>query len=403
LSTKGDRPGEDPIFAVHQEATQRIARGESIVNASIGVLLDDEGKLAILPASARAIREVKTEDWASYAPISGSPEFLDAVMDDLFAERPNMRAAAVAVATPGGTGAIRHTFSTFLEPGQALLTTSFYWGPYAILADEHGRKIRTFEMFDPASKGSQFYLEAMDRAIGRELASQGRALLVLNDPCHNPTGYSMNERDWQAAADAIARHAERGPVAVLLDSAYAAYGRHGTSVALAALEKVVGRALVLVAWSASKTFTHYGLRVGALVALVPDAGERRRMQAALGYASRGTWSNCNHGGMSAITSLLRVPALSEAVTRERASLVTLLDQRVATFNELARAKGLRYPRYDGGFFVTVFVDDSLAAAEKMKGDGVFVVPVEGALRVALCSVPAANIPRVVDSLARACT
>ncbi len=44
-----------------------------------------------------------------------------------------------------------------------------------------------------------------------------------------------------------------------------------------ALEAVADRALVLVAWSASKTFTHYGLRVGALVALVPDAAERARV------------------------------------------------------------------------------------------------------------------------------
>ena len=408
---KGDRPGEDPIFALNQEASQRIARGESIVNATIGVLLDDKGALAILPAAARAVRDVKAEDWASYAPISGSPEFLEAVMDDLLAGHPAMRAAAVAVATPGGTGAIRHAFSTFLEPGQALLTTSFYWGPYAILADEHQRRVVTFEMFDPSTSQSQLNLEAMDRALGKMLAEQGRALVVINDPCQNPTGYSMNERDWRTAVESIGRHAERGPVAVLLDSAYSAYAPRGVKIALGALESLLGRALLLVAWSASKTFTHYGMRVGSLVALLPDASERRRAQAALGYASRGTWSNCNHGGMAAVTRLLREPALAADVARERADLVTLLDQRVATFNELARAKGLRYPRYDGGFFVTVFVDDdpgksaresAVAAAQKMKADGVFVVPVNGALRVALCAVPATSIPRVVDSLAKAC-
>jgi aromatic-amino-acid transaminase len=400
---KGDRPGEDPIFALHQEASQRIARGESIVNATIGVLLDDKGELAILPTAARAVHEVKTEEWAAYAPISGSPPFLDAVMDDLFADRPAMRRAAVAVATPGGTGAVRHTISTFLEPGQALLTTSYYWGPYAILADEHGRRVQTFEMFDPASKGNQLNLEAMDRALGQMMEAQGRALVVINDPCQNPTGYSMSERDWRTVVESITRHAERGPVAVLLDSAYSAYGKHGVSTALAALEPLLGRVILLVAWSASKTFTHYGLRVGSLVAVVPDEGERRRIQAALGYASRGTWSNCNRGGMAAITRLLREPALAAEVARERAALVKLLDQRVATFNELARPKSLRYPRYDGGFFVTVFVDDALRAAAQMRGEGVFVVPVPGALRVALCSVPAANIPRVVDSLAKACT
>jgi aromatic-amino-acid transaminase len=324
-------------------------------------------------------------------------------MDDLFADRPAMRAASVAVATPGGTGAVRHAISTYLEPGQAMLTTSYYWGPYAILAEEHGRRVQTFEMFDRSSKESQLDLAAMDRALGEMIASQGRALVVINDPCQNPTGYSMNERDWRTAVESIARHAERGPVAVLLDAAYAAYGRHGVSTALAALEGLLGRAVLLVAWSASKTFTHYGIRVGSLVAVLPDATERQRTKAALGYASRGTWSNCNHGGMEAVTRLLREPALAAEVASERAALVKLLDQRVALFNELARPKGLRYPRYDGGFFVTVFVDDAPAAANKMKADGVFVVPVPGALRVALCSVPGANIPRVVDSLAKACT
>jgi len=52
--------------------------------------------------------------------------------------------------------------------------------------------------------------------------------------------------------------------------------------------------------------------------------------------------------------------------------------------------------------VTTFVEDAPAAAAKMKEDGVFVVPLKGALRVALCSVAAPNIHRLVDSLEKAC-
>jgi aromatic-amino-acid transaminase len=399
---KGERPGEDPIFALNQEASQRIARGDSIVNATIGVLLRDDGSLAVLPTAARAVREVKDVEWAAYAPISGSPTFLNAVMDDLLEGHPAMRAASIAVATPGGTGAVRHVISTFLEPGQALLTTSFFWGPYAILSDEHQRRVETFRMFDPQSEGGQIDLQSLDTRLGELITSQKRAVVVLNDPCHNPTGYSMNELDWRKTAEVIGRHAERGPVALLLDAAYAAYAPKGVRLALDAMESLVGHALVLIAWSASKTFTQYGLRVGSLVAIVPDESERRRVQSALGYACRGTWSNCNHGGMQAVARLLREPELASDVSRERGALVTLLGERVALFNELAHQKALRYPRYDGGFFVTIFTDDAFAKAEKMKADGVFVVPQKGALRVALSSVAAANIPRLVDSLAKAC-
>ncbi|HMI82452.1 MAG TPA: aminotransferase class I/II-fold pyridoxal phosphate-dependent enzyme [Polyangiaceae bacterium] len=398
---KGDRSGDDPIFALNQEATLRAGRGESIINATVGVLLEDNGTLAVLPTAARAVKEVREEDWAGYAPISGNPAFLEAVMDDLFANQPAMRAAAAAVATPGGSGALRHVISTFLEPGQALLTTSFFWGPYETLADEHQRRVETFEMFDPKSDMGRLHFEALDRKLSEIMAAQGRAVLFVNDPCQNPTGYSMSEDDWRSMAEVVGRHASRGPVAIVLDAAYAAYAKDGTGTALRALESLLGRALVLVAWSASKTFTHYGLRVGALVALLPDDNERKRVESALGYACRGTWSNCNRGGMTAVTRLLREPALATAVAKERNRLVGVLDGRVSVFNELARPRGLRYPRYDGGFFVTMFVEDARAAAAKMKEHGVFVVPLKGALRVALCSVAAANIPRLVDSLEKA--
>ena len=64
----------------------------------------------------------------------------------------------------------------------------------------------------------------------------------------------------------------------------------------------------------------------------------------------------------------------------------------------ARA-GLAWPRYEGGFFVTVFRDDAREHALRMKELGVFVVPQPGALRVALCSVAERDIERLVSALA----
>ncbi|HTB73379.1 MAG TPA: hypothetical protein VK762_09035 [Polyangiaceae bacterium] len=65
---------------------------------------------------------------------------------------------------------------------------------------------------------------------------------------------------------------------------------------------------------------------------------------------------------------------------------------------------MRYPRYEGGFFVTVFSDQAAEKAAAMRAKGVFVVPQlprsgGGALRVALCSVAERDIPRLVEALA----
>ncbi len=141
------RPSDDPIFALNKEATQRRERGEAVVNATVGALLDDDGKLAVLPSAARAVHEVPAVEWATYAPIAGSPAFLKAVIDDLFATEPDLRASAIATATPGGSGALRHAIANFLEPGQSMLTASYYWGPYQTLCDEGDRKVATFRMF----------------------------------------------------------------------------------------------------------------------------------------------------------------------------------------------------------------------------------------------------------------
>ena len=60
--------------------------------------------------------------------------------------------------------------------------------------------------------------------------------------------------------------------------------------------------------------------------------------------------------------------------------------------------GLPTPRFDAGFFVAVFTNDQDAAAAAMRERGVYTVPIPGAVRVALCSTPAAVVPRLVEAL-----
>jgi aromatic-amino-acid transaminase len=393
IPSRTARPGDDPIFALNSEARARAQAGEPIVNATVGALLDDEGKLAVMGSVVQAMREVPPEVAAGYAPIAGPNDFLRAVTDDLFGGREAAK-HATAVATPGGSGALRHAIANFLELNQTLLTTSFYWGPYKTLADETDRSLGTFRMFDEAGR-----LDTVDfdRKLRGVLDAQGRALVFLNSPCHNPTGYSFDDNEWRDLMDVAAKASSRGPISIVLDIAYAHYASTPLSALVDRVLPVSDRVQLLFAWTASKAFTQYGARVGALVAIQPDDAERRRIHNALSFSCRGTWSNCNALGMAGVTRALTSPELRPRVDKERAALKALLDRRVAKWNELASSK-LKYPRYSGGFFVTVFCDDGPAAAQRLKADGVFVVPQPGALRVALCSVAERDIPRLVDGI-----
>jgi aromatic-amino-acid transaminase len=388
------RAGDDPIFALNAMAQKRARAGEHVVNATLGALMDDEGKLAVMKTVFEAFAAVDPQRAAGYAPIAGEKGFLDAVVADLFAER-SLAKFAVAAATPGGTGALHHAIVNFLEPGQALLAPEFYWGPYKTLADHTRRRVETFAMFDASRR---FDCAAFERALEGQVRAQGRALVLLNTPCNNPTGYSLDGREWSDVSRIVRAAARRAPVALLVDHAYAKFGGPNSERWIEHASELAGDALLLVAWTASKSFTQYGARVGALVAVHPDEAERQRIANALGYSCRGTWSNCNHAGQLAIGRLLADSELRARADAERAGLRALLDQRVAAFNAAAGAAGIDYPRYEGGFFVSAFAPRPEVAAERMRERGVFVVPIAGALRIALCSTPARDVPKLVQAL-----
>ena len=390
-----DRPGDDPIFALNAEARRRAEAGESIVNATLGALFRDDGRLAVLPSASEAFAGVPPEQAAAYAPIAGVPAFLRAVAADLLGEGP-LAQEAVAVATPGGTGALHHAVWSFLERGQAALAPDHHWGPYRVILGHAGRSLDTFSTFDDALR---LDVDALEAALDAQIERQGRALVLLNYPCNNPTGYSLHAEEWAAVADVVRRTGRRAPVAAVLDRAYERFAAGGTDGWLDSLPTMLETATVLVAWTASKSFTQYGARVGALVAMHRDAEQRRRIANALNYSCRATWSNCNHRGMLAVTELLTDPDLRRRSTEERGELVRLLDARVEAFNDAASAASLAFPRYEGGFFVAVLTPDAERTAAVMRRRGVFVVPIRGAVRVALCSTAAADVPRLVDALA----
>ena len=393
--SSASRPGDDPIFALNAEARRRKAAGVDVLNATLGALTDDESRLCLLPTLVDALARVPDRARCGYAPISGDPIFLEGVTRDLFGDRAR---ESVAVATPGGSGALHLAITCLLDPGQSLLVPNFYWGPYATMAEHTRREIALFEMFDA---GGRFHLGAFQRGLEQQIARQGRSLIIFNFPCNNPTGYSLDDDEWAAAFEIVAKAGRRAPVALLIDHAYARFATRQDDRWSRHVEQLTESALLLVAWTASKSFAFYGGRVGALVATHPDRRCLEELQNGLGFACRATWSNCNHAGLLAVGELLTNPDLHSQVQDERAALISLLDERVRRFNTDAHRAGLRYPRYEGGFFVSVFCKNPEAAAARMREDDVFVVPIRGAVRVALCSTPAASIPRLVRSLEKA--
>ena len=172
IAAARDRTGNDPIFIWAGEAVRRARAGDDVVNATIGALTRDDGVLYTLPTVLETLRRFQTHETAGYAPISGLPPFREAVVRDLFGDGP-LAAQAVAVTSPGGSGAVYQAVVNFLEPGQKMLVPNFFWGPYRAITDHGARALDPFEMF--ADDGS-FDLAGLAAGLD-PLRSEGRRIV----------------------------------------------------------------------------------------------------------------------------------------------------------------------------------------------------------------------------------
>src|SRR6185437_1268964 len=209
--------GEDLIFALNGEAQKRVAAGESVINATVGALLDDRGRLVALETVMKLWRELSDMEVAPYAPIAGDPAFLTALTERHW---PGLGAPGSGCATPGGSGALALSVKNLLAPGMAVAAMAPYWGPYDTLSSEGGAWIAPLPY--PAADGA-LDLAAWEKTLKDLMASQGRVLLWLNDPCHNPTGRSLSGAARAALFALLRDLAKLGPVTLLLDLAYLDY------------------------------------------------------------------------------------------------------------------------------------------------------------------------------------
>lgn len=388
--------GADIIFTMNAAAQHRAAAGGSVINATVGALLDDDGRLVVLDSVMERYRQLTPMEIAPYAPIAGDPAYILGLTQRHW---PEVASYGQGVATPGGTGALALSLRNLLEPGQRLLTAAPYWGPYATLAIENRVVLETVPY--PAA-GVSLDIDAW-RAKGEEiLRAQGRLLLWLNDPCHNPTGRSLSTTDRRALLQLLREWSSLGPVTLLLDFAYLDYARERSAVR-AALDDyrafgAEGRVLVGASLSLSKAFTLYGARAGALV--FPWSTDPA-LFAALSTSCRGTYSNCARAPMSVLKRMAADADGQAALLAEHLHWSAVLIERADALDAALRAEGLEGAPWDGGFFITLDVSEPVAVCERLMDAGVFTVPIPEGLRVGVCGLRVSDAARFAAAFAGA--
>jgi aromatic-amino-acid transaminase len=381
-------PVEDKIFGINQKAKEMAAHvgADKVVNATIGSLLDDDGNLVILSSVVEVLKNLTPVDYADYAPIAGTPEFIKSIKKAAFGSFVP-KAYTEAVATPGGTGAIRNTIQNYSKRGDQVLTSDWYWSPYSTIAQDIERSITTYTLFDEEGR---LNIASFESKVKELLSKQDDLIIILNTPAHNPTGYCFTLEDWNkiiAVANAAAADKTKKLI-LLVDVAYLDYAgdeeEHRNFFPL--LDNFPANILVVVAYSLSKSCTMYGMRSGAMICMTQEKEIADEFKTVCAFSCRGTWSNCNRAAMATLSNIYADEELLAKVTHERQGYCGMLVERGHTFANAAKEVGLKTVPFEAGFFVTVPCDNADEVGLELQKEGIFTVPVGKGLRVSIAAI-----------------
>ena len=380
-------PTEDKIFGINRLAKELEAKigKKAVINATLGSLFDDDGKLVILSSVVEVLKNLAPEDYSDYAPIGGTAEFKIAVQKAAFGKAaPDCYTAVVA--TPGGTGAIRNTISNFSKYGDKVLTSDWFWAPYGTIAQEIGRSVATFSLFN---ENGRFNIASFSKNVTELLDAQGRLVIILNTPASNPTGYSLTEDDWDRVIESV-KHAGKGgkKIAIFVDAAYIDFAGEPEKYRkfLPKLARMPDNILPVIGYSLSKTFTLYGMRSGAMICMTQNKGIAEEFVRVCEFSSRGTWSNCSRAAMAVISNIYDDDDLLKKVDRERGEYRDMLSRRGKAFEKSAKESSLEIVPFDAGFFASIPCKNSDEIGKELQKDGIFLVPLANGLRVTVASI-----------------
>lgn len=379
-------PKEDVIFGISKRAkemAQKVGK-ENIINATIGKLLDDDGNLLVLKSVAEALKELSPVDFFDYAPIGGLPEYKEAVIKAAFGKY-NPKGFVSAVATPGGTGAIKNTISNYSCIGDRVLVADWFWSPYKTIAQELGRDVVTFSLFNDDRK---FNIDNLLKNINEILSYQNSLVIILNTPAHNPTGYSLSVTDFRKLKSAFEKIAQDKRIALLVDAAYIDFAGDEEQYRqfLPVLDEMPENVLPIIGYSLSKTFTMYGMRAGAMICMAKTPAIADEFTRVCEFSSRGSWSNCTRAPQVILAKIMNDQGLREKVDKEREEIRGMLLSRGKAFCEEAAKVGLEIVPYDAGFFTSMPCDNPKEVADELEKEGIFLVPLAKGIRVSIASI-----------------
>ena len=357
----------DKILALM--AAYREDPRDTKVDLGVGVYKDATGNTPVMRAVKEAEKRLQAQQTSkAYVGLAGDPAFADAminlVLDDTIA-----RDRIAAVATPGGTGAIRQGFELIkmAAPEATVWLSNPTWPIHPSILSYLGMKSAEYRYFDRETRGVDFagLMADLDHVTAGDI-------VLLHGCCHNPTGANLTS-DQMAAVIALMN--TRGAIP-FVDIAYQGFGDGLDADAQITRMIAQGFDNVLIAASCSKNFGIYRERTGILMAVARHESEAKLTQQNLNYLNRQNYSFPPDHGARVVTTILNDPDLRadwEAELEDtRNGMLSLRKQLADELRRLTNSDRFDFLAHHRGMFIQLGTTPEMV--EKLRADhGIYMV------------------------------
>ncbi|ETX15346.1 aromatic amino acid aminotransferase [Roseivivax halodurans JCM 10272] len=306
---------------------------EDKIDLGVGVYKDAHGNTPIMRAIKAAEKQLwETEETKAYTGLAGDPVFGER-MRDLVLGGTVDEATVSAVATPGGTGAVRQGFDMIrmANPDATIHVSDPTWPNHLSILKHMGLPVKPYRYFDSETGGVDFAGMITDIVQARP-----GDVILLHGCCHNPTGANLSVIEWKHVIEKIN---EVGAIP-MIDLAYQGFG-DGLD-ADAEPTRMVAQSCpeTIIAASCSKNFGIYRERTGILMAVSQDPGKKKVTQGTLAYLNRQNFSFPPDHGARLVQMVLSDDDLREDWQSELESVRTgMLELRHQLADELRERSG----------------------------------------------------------------
>ena len=364
------------------------------VDLGVGVYKNAEGVTPVM----RAIKAAEHKLWEeqttkAYTGLAGDPAYADAMISLILGTSVE-RSKIAAVATPGGTGAVRQAFELIklANPEARVFVSDPTWPNHISILKYVGIETVMYRYFDAETRAVNF--DGMMEDL--QQAKKGDVVL-LHGCCHNPTGANLNLTEWKAVVELVNA---RGLIP-MIDIAYQGFG-DGLEEDAAGVRLVASSVPeCLIAASCSKNFGIYRERTGLLMAISQDSGAQAQNQQSLAFLNRQNYSFPPDHGARLVTMILNDDALRADWMKEledtRLGMLGLRQQLADELQRLTGSDRFGFIAQHRGMFSLLGTTPDLV--EKMRLDhGIYMV---GDSRLNIAGLNAQTVPILAKAIVEA--